>query len=1023
MVTNLNDDGAGSLRRAVLDANTLPGADSITFAAGVTGTIVLTTGQMEITDALSIFGPGSDKITISGNSASRIFRTDAAPANAAIVLNDLSLTQGKMSIENGGGAIHMSQQALTLRRCTISYSKVASGYGKGGAILAVGATGSILIEDSTLTGNTANQGGAIYSDYATLIVRRSTISANTVEDGSSTTCHAAAIWTRHLILENSTVSANILDGDADGGSGTIRIPLLPSSNVIISNSTISNNTSDITNGTSGISLAFDNGGSVTIRNSTISGQVNSPGFDFGGGISIGGNGGGNPVGSLTVQNSTIVGNQGGGIGAGANGPWTTFNLTLQSTIVAGNFANGNPPGSTDISFDFLPINIAGDNNLIGIEDGSNSATFTGTANLTGTVASPLNPNLASLADNGGLTQTHALLGGSPALNAGNNAAGLNFDQRGYTRKYGSAADIGAYELVNGIIVTNANDSGPGSLRQAINDVASGGAIYFGPSFTTPQTITLSGGSLLIDKNLSINGPGPEYLTLLPTGLNRIMSIGHTPFFLTVGVSGMSFKNGNHTGGASNQGGAIFILDEAVTISNCVFENNTAASGGAIYVGFVPATGFISVEDCRFINNKTTQSGGGAIAISGGHGNGLVTLRRSLLSGNTAVGLFGGGGLWARYAPTTIDSCTIAGNSAPNGGGIYVQATSGGMVIRNSTISNNFTTGSGGGIFTINSSKTLSIYNSTIVGNSASTGFGGGVARSGGTASITIESSIVSNNVNFDAPDVSSTGTVNVDFSAIGSATGFTLTGGSNLPFGSDLKLGPLAYNGGPTPTHRLLSGSPALDLGNNALVLSTDQRGGPFARNVNGVDIGAFEAQGTILPATVSAVKINDGSAQRSRVTSLTATLTGQPLLPLTLANAFELKRQSDNAVVTLSASAVDNVVTLTFTGGPVEFGSLADGRYTLSVLATQITNLDGNNNGTAGDNFVLACEPDTMLPPTNIYRLFGDANGDGTVSGSDFRAFRTAFGGTDPIFDFDGDGSVSNSDFTQFRNRFGGSV
>ena len=108
-------------------------------------------------------------------------------------------------------------------------------------------------------------------------------------------------------------------------------------------------------------------------------------------------------------------------------------------------------------------------------------------------------------------------------------------------------------------------------------------------------------------------------------------------------------------------------------------------------------------------------------------------------------------------------------------------------------------------------------------------------------------------------------------------------------------------------------------------------------------------------------------------------------------------------------------------TGGAVDGKSLQDGRFTLTVLAAQIAGdgIDGNGDGVGGDDYVLAGDPAT----NKLFRLFGDANGDGTVSASDFILFRQYFGGVNSIFDFDGDGSVSASDFIEFRLRFGGSI
>lgn len=180
----------------------------------------------------------------------------------------------------------------------------------------------------------------------------------------------------------------------------------------------------------------------------------------------------------------------------------------------------------------------------------------------------------------------------------------------------------------------------------------------------------------------------------------------------------------------------------------------------------------------------------------------------------------------------------------------------------------------------------------------------------------------------------------------------------------------------------------------------------------------------------VASVKINDGSPQRSRVTSITVTFDRIVTLPTDAKLAFQLKRQSDNGVVDLAASVggvTATSVTLNFPGAIAQYGSLMDGRYTLTIFDNKVSNawgfMDGNGDLKSGGNYILASETNTMLPPTNIFCLFGDANGDGNVSGSDFNLFRTAFGGSDPIFDFDGDGFVGNSDFNQFKSRFGASI
>jgi hypothetical protein len=167
-------------------------------------------------------------------------------------------------------------------------------------------------------------------------------------------------------------------------------------------------------------------------------------------------------------------------------------------------------------------------------------------------------------------------------------------------------------------------------------------------------------------------------------------------------------------------------------------------------------------------------------------------------------------------------------------------------------------------------------------------------------------------------------------------------------------------------------------------------------------------------PPRVQTVTIADGSAQRSMIRSLTVTFDQPVFFAGEPAAAFVLTGQAGSVQLEVG-SVTGNSVTLTFSGALTQFGSLIDGKYTLRVLADQVSNigpLDGNNDGVGGDDFTF-----------NFHRLFGDADGNGFVDALDFRAFRGAFGTANAQFDFDGDGDVDAADFAQFRARFGSSV
>jgi hypothetical protein len=189
-------------------------------------------------------------------------------------------------------------------------------------------------------------------------------------------------------------------------------------------------------------------------------------------------------------------------------------------------------------------------------------------------------------------------------------------------------------------------------------------------------------------------------------------------------------------------------------------------------------------------------------------------------------------------------------------------------------------------------------------------------------------------------------------------------------------------------------------------------------------------------PPRVSLVAPNGGGAQRSRVTGLFVQFDQPVTQSGSLASAFQLSRQSDNAAVTLTGfdtgfwnnqfksfgipGIQPNFAYLTFAGGPVESGSLADGRYTLTINATQIGSafgqLDGNGDGVGGDDYTLVGNP---AAGPRLFRLFGDIDGNGSVSVSDFLSFRVAFLTANDAFDFNGSGSVDAGDFLAFRVRF----
>jgi hypothetical protein len=407
-------------------------------------------------------------------------------------------------------------------------------------------------------------------------------------------------------------------------------------------------------------------------------------------------------------------------------------------------------------------------------------------------------------------------------------------------------------------VTNTNDAGAGSLRQAVidaNTAAGADDIVF--TVVPPATISLLTALPQITSPLTITGLGAANLTITRDGAApnfRIfdIAVGAVP---AVTITGVTITNGNNNG--VGDGGGINSVGNAgltLTIEDSVISGNTA-SGANDGGGIAVATGTSLTVRRTVVSGNTAGDGGGGIYLFSTN---PLILEDSTISGNTGGGTdCEGGGLYHfGSSPMTIRGTTISGNIAPGatgqGGGIF--STSGTapnpvIIIENSTISGNTAGDDGGGIARIAAPGSLTITHSTITGNTASAtaagSGGGGIFLLGTFAGGTLRNTIVSGNTNVNGPDILGP-TVNANFCAIGDATGWTPSGtsGNNLPFGTNLQLGPLQNNGGPTMTHEPGPNAPPVNAGDPAFTPppNFDQRGPGFARVVGGIiDIGSVE--------------------------------------------------------------------------------------------------------------------------------------------------------------------------------------
>ncbi len=698
--------------------------------------------------------------------------TKVADTNDGTCNSDCSLREAIAAAGDGdlirfASPLFDSSQTITLGGTALTISKSVTIQGPGAELLSI-------------SGNDASSVFSIPSGPAV------TLQGMTIREGNADV-GGGIVSAGQLTLQSVALTGNKASGNGRGGA------VYQTGNGNFIGSTFSDNV-----GSAGGAIFFAQPGqSLHVANSTISGN-RVKAFGEGAGISVF-SGNSSDV-QLDIVDTTIADNRapngdGGGISLYTSTDGSTAGVTLRNTIVANNsdsnisaVANGGA-----ISVASLGFNLTND---------ATSPYLTDPTDLVG-----VDPKLGPLNNNGGQVETRALLGGSPALDAGH-SSGYPKDQRGFSRSFdavaievpGDYSDIGAVEMHAQFVSTTA-DSDTGSLRQAMllanANSPSPVDILFDPNvFATQQTINLAGALPDIATSLSVIGPGAKLLTVRRDtgGDYRVFNAPTGGFELA--FSGLTISNG--VGGFG--GGALHTFSRLSIAQIAAVGNSETGGLGGGAVALIDADG--TIKDSTFSDNGTAGAGGGIY--------------------------FEGSNSWLRVINTTI-----SGNNAAFGGGIGILAG-------------------------IGAATNLEMTSSTIANNSA--GINGGVdvfaQNDPASASIVrLRNSIVANNTlpNFG------TGTSNGGSASIISR-GYNLTDDPTTAYldqltdwiDTDPLLLPLADNGGPTKTRALKPGSPALDSGDWS-GSNSDQRG--FARpydqpgltNISdGSDIGALEQDDTL---------------------------------------------------------------------------------------------------------------------------------------------------------------------------------
>ncbi len=425
-----------------------------------------------------------------------------------------------------------------------------------------------------------------------------------------------------------------------------------------------------------------------------------------------------------------------------------------------------------------------------------------------------------------ITYTWNFGDGSAEVAGPSNLAGYTYGAAGYYTTIITATDGGVNTIsattpvtitapcTSGLVVENTSDSGCGSLRYAVGIAVPGDTVTFTPTLAG-QTITLTSGQIVIDKSITIDGAAAPGVTVSGNDNYRVFDVyaeNDVTLNTLIIVHGWV---GEDTGAGIRNAGTL-------TVSNSTIGYNDGMIGGGLY------------------------------------NNGTLTLLNTTLHFNTG---YEGSGFYNDGTAIVLNDTFAQNQASTSGGGVY-NGFGAVMTMTNSTLSADSVTdvemGTGGGLY---NNGSLSIVNSTLYSNTTSAiNNSGGLFNQEG-ADLSMANTLIAHS---GGSDCLNWGTIRSNVSNL------IEDGSCAANLSGDPLLGPLADNGGPTLTHLPLTGSPVIDMGDNASAagLAFDQRGPGYARTVSGtVDIGAVEVQAPTLNV------VNDSPTVLGNPTNLTATL------------------------------------------------------------------------------------------------------------------------------------------------------
>ncbi|WP_143537329.1 choice-of-anchor Q domain-containing protein [Rubrivirga sp. SAORIC476] len=891
-----NTDGDCSLREAIAAANTDAvvdgctagdGADTIVFGGGVLlPNVTLNQDGFVVTSQISIDGAlllGT--ITLDGDNRYRIFDVSTS---GDLTLSNMTLTRGGRvdrggavlvregarfsasdvsfddnwaagdAATDGGGAIYALGPIDRLEDATFSNNRAIGTSGSGGAIFLNGA--DAMLVNVTFTANRAQRaGGGIENRDGALTMAGVDFSANNagMNPGNGGAVHLSADGSADIT--GGMVSENVArEGGGFWNSGeTMRV----SNTMFTGNIAVGDGSADRIQGGGAL---FNDGGLLILQNITAI-DNHAIGTSGSGGAILNGSGG-----ATWVMTSTVSENVARRAGGGLEDDGGTVVIVMSTFEENRVVAAANPGNGGAVHSGGGTVVVAGGqyHRNVAIEGGA--FWTSGALVITGDEAGIPDP----------MDMDIVIPTVTPAAITRNVARGNDADQGGGGLYATPSGVIQVFEALIESNVANGTSGSGGGIFSAGDLLAQGTSIRRNRANRAGGGIEDAGGTVSLtdvrlDKNWIQDGAPGNGGGLHSGGGDVTITRGIIADNMAVEGGGL-WTNGTLTinGGADGDNDDDDDAEDGDRSFFTVLSGNEASGdeagigGGGLYV----ETGGIASVRYTLINgntaNGTAGSGGGVLVADGAS----ATLAFSEVTGNTAnragagIELFddgstddettvslrqvyvannvidegapgNGGGLHAGGAGAVdVSMSTFANNGAVEGGGLWINAA-GSLTMGNSTVTGNTSDTDGGGIYD-NGGASIALSSVTVALNSADNDGGGLFSAS--TDMFTVQNTIVADNsAGGMGPDCS--GTFDSDgYNLIGDVTGCTVNGDDTDTDGQNPMLAPLAANGGFTPTHALMEGSPAIDSGDSAF--DVDQRG--MTRSMSPDDRGAYETEG-----------------------------------------------------------------------------------------------------------------------------------------------------------------------------------